>query len=71
MGAATAYGAENQVILMGQGQPVEAIPVVAEPVQSSMYQEIVRQAETVVSTVEDAEDEASPNGSFWGGITED
>jgi type II secretory pathway predicted ATPase ExeA len=56
---------------MGQGQPVEAIPVVAEPVQSSMYQEIVRQAETVVSTVEDAEDETSPNGSFWGGITED
>jgi hypothetical protein len=71
LGAANTNGTQNQVILLGQEQPVEAIPVVAEAVQSSMYQEIVKQAETVVSTVEAAEDETIPDGSFWGGITED
>ena len=69
----TAYGSQenSQVVVMGQTQPVQTFQAVVEPVQSSMYQDIVEQAETVVSVAKAAEDEASPDGSFWGGINDD
>ena len=71
LGMTSAAPAQNQVILMGQQQPSQGVPVVTEAVHSSMYQDIVEQAGTVVSIAEAAEDEAHPNGSFWGGISKD
>ncbi|RJU91882.1 MAG: hypothetical protein DWC01_03290 [Candidatus Poseidoniales archaeon] len=71
LGTAYASQENSQVVVMGQSQPVQTFQAVVEPVQSSMYQDIVEQAETVVSVAKAAEDEASPDGSFWGGINDD
>lgn len=54
---------QDQIVL-----PSQPDRSTSEVVSSSMYQAIVDQAESIEN---DAVDEPTPSGSFWGGITED